>query len=174
MKVALDPGHGGHDPGAVGKAGLEEADTALAIVTFLYDELVLLGHEVVVTRWTDEAVALGLRCSIANDAGADVFVSVHLNSDGPEANGIETLYSSAAGKALAEPIQKALIEATGERDRGLKERDDLYVLNGTVMPAILVEVGFISHPESEQKLAAKDYQLLVAQAIAAGLKEHLA
>jgi N-acetylmuramoyl-L-alanine amidase len=171
VKIVLDAGHGGRDPGAVGPSGLEEAEVALAIVTFLYDELRSLDYEVVMTRWSDEFVALPLRCEVANDAGADIFLSVHLNSDGPTAVGIETLYSTTEGKALALPVHKALIKATGDRDRGLKERDNLHVLNGTDMPAILVEVGFISHPDTETKFRSQDYRKLLAKAIRDGLTE---
>jgi N-acetylmuramoyl-L-alanine amidase len=171
MKIMIDAGHGGRDPGAVGPSGLEEAEVALAIAAYLYDELRSLDYEVVMTRWSDEFVALPMRCEMANDAKADIFLSVHLNSNGPSAVGIETLYSTSEGKAVAEPVHKALIKATGDRDRGLKERDNLHVLNGTDMPAILVEVGFISHPDTEKKFRSPDYRKLLAQAIREGLSD---
>jgi N-acetylmuramoyl-L-alanine amidase len=100
-------------------------------------------------------------------------VSIHCNSDGPDAVGIETLYKTGVGKGLAAPVQTAIVKATGDRDRGLKLRNDLYVLNGTYMPAILVEIGFISHPETELKLATEDYQYTIARAIVDGLFKYL-
>jgi N-acetylmuramoyl-L-alanine amidase len=118
-------------------------------------------------------VELDDRCKLANRWEADFFVSVHLNSNGPDASGIETLYASAAGRELAMPVQIALVAATGEKDRGVKERNDLYVLNGTDMPAILVEVGFISHPATEAKVKSQSYRDTLAAAIAEGIADYL-
>jgi hypothetical protein len=108
--------------------------------------------------------------------GADYFISVHLNSDGPEAVGIETLVHKAETVAdkWGKLVLKKMVEATNDRDRGIKYRTDLAVLNGTQMPAILVECGFISHPETEAKFRTSDYQRLLAQAIYDGTQEYLA
>ena len=107
--------------------------------------------------------------------GADYFISVHLNSDGPEAVGIETLVHKAETVAdkWGKLVQKKMVEATNDRDRGIKYRTDLAVLNGTQMPAILVECGFISHPETEAKFRTGDYQRLLAQAIYDGTQEYI-
>jgi N-acetylmuramoyl-L-alanine amidase len=152
-KICIDPGHGGNDSGALGPSGLEEADVALSISIKLAEGLIERGLNVFLTRTADVFVELADRCEIANDFEADYFLSVHLNSDGATTAGIETLYASSNGKAFAAPIQAALISATGDKDRGLKKRTDLYVLNGTEMPAILTEVGFICNPEFEAKFA---------------------
>jgi N-acetylmuramoyl-L-alanine amidase len=146
---------------------------ALAISKLLALELEAYGITTHLTRPNDVFVTLDERCDLANTEGSHYFISIHLNSDGPEAEGIETLYASDYGKALAGPIQKALIEATGEKDRGLKYRDNLWVLNGTRMPAVLVEVGFISHPVFEAKFRTTDYQGLLAKAISRGVLKHL-
>jgi len=172
MKIAIDAGHGGKDPGAVGPGGLEEAGVVLDIAKRLSAGLLALGFETCLSRAADVFVELGARCEIANDWDADLFVSIHCNSDGPEAVGIETLYKSQKGLMLASPVQRALIEATGDRDRGLKYRADLYVLNGTIMPAILAEVGFISHPATEARLATEDYRALLAKTIASVLADY--
>jgi N-acetylmuramoyl-L-alanine amidase len=118
-------------------------------------------------------VTLSDRASIANDWGADFFVSIHCNSNGESAVGIETLYKSDAGKRLAAAVQQAMLQATGDRDRGLKYRSDLYVLNATVMPAILAEIGFISHRATEEKLATTDYRWTIAEAVFEGIVQHL-
>lgn len=173
MKICLDPGHGGQDSGAVGPNGLEESKSVLTISKKISHNLIganLLTH---LTRKSDVFIELERRCEIANSWGADYFVSVHLNSNGPTAVGIETLYTSSKGKELATPVQAAMIRETGDTDRGLKERDDLYVLNGTNMPAILTEGGFISHPETEKKLFTDDYLALLADAISSGILEYL-
>lgn len=173
MKICVDPGHGGNDTGAVGPTGLTESSVALAIGQYLAVTLESYSVGVRMTRTADVPVALGTRCAIANDWNADYFVSIHLNCDGPTACGIETLYKTNNGKALATPIQKQMIVATGDQDRGLKVRNDLYVLNGTKMPACLAETGFISNPDFETKFRTADYQQLLADAIAQGLAIYL-
>jgi len=172
LKIAIDPGHGGQDPGAVGPTGVVEAQIVLAVSLELDSLLKDFGLETVLTRSKDVFIELGERCKIANNAHADYFVSVHANSNGPSAVGIETLYKS-AGKLLAEKVQRRLIIATEDVDRGLKQRSDLYVLNGTAMPAILPEIGFISHPATERELYDSAYQGLIAEAIRDGIVEFL-
>ena len=97
MKFALDAGHGGTDPGAVGPSGLQEAPTCLLICNQLADILQGFNHQTILTRTKEVYVSLGTRCTIANDWGADYFVSIHCNSNGPTAVGIETLYKTDAG-----------------------------------------------------------------------------
>jgi len=173
MKIAIDPGHGGKDTGALGPTGLTEASVALAISQYLADKLVALGLIVRLTRDSDVFIELGARCGIANIWAADYFVSVHLNCDGSTATGIETLYKTDKGKALATPIQREMVEATGDQNRGLKYRNDLYVLNGTNMPACLAETGFISNPDFEAKFRTDDYRKLLASAMATGIAQYL-
>jgi N-acetylmuramoyl-L-alanine amidase len=173
VKICLDPGHGGKDPGAVGPTGLEEANTVLDISHMISAILTSADIEVLMTRTTDVFIELDKRCEIANDWGANYFVSVHLNSNGSTAVGVETLYKSDTAKGLAVPVQNALVIATEDVDRGLKYRDDLYVLNGTHMPAILVEGGFISHPDTEEKLGSKEYQEIIADAVVEGIFNYL-
>jgi N-acetylmuramoyl-L-alanine amidase len=172
-KICVDPGHGGKDPGAVGPTGVEEASVALLIAGKVVNGLQDLGMQTLMTRTTDVFIELGDRCAIANDWYADYFVSVHLNSNGGDAAGIETLYKSDKGKAVAKPVQEAMVMATEDKDRGLKYRDDLYVLNGTNMPAILAEVGFISNPDFEILFDTDEYQEILADAIVSGLAAFL-
>jgi N-acetylmuramoyl-L-alanine amidase len=173
MKICIDPGHGGKDPGAVGPEGLHEADVNLIVSKHIAAGLEKLGLSAALTRETDVFVELPDRCEFANDLAANYFVSVHCNSNGPSAVGIETLYASANGEALATPIQEMMLAATGDTDRGLKYRSDLYVLNGTHMPAVLAEIGFISHPHTESLLKTEDYKKLIADSIVKGIAKHL-
>ena len=175
MKICIDPGHGGKDSGAVGPSGLTEAETVLVISRQLSAILLdYIGLFVRMTRTVNVFIPLADRCEIANSWKANYFVSVHLNSyDNPQTVGIETLYKSEKGKALAEPVQVSLVKATGDTDRGLKYRTDLYVLNGTAMPAILTESGFISNPETEEKLKTPEYRIVLAEALASGFVEYL-
>jgi N-acetylmuramoyl-L-alanine amidase len=144
----------------------------LSVANLLVALLEIFKISSLLTRKQEVYVSLGERCEAANDWGANYFVSIHCNSDS-DAFGIETLYKTEKGKALATPVQEALVQATGDRDRGLKHRTDLYVLNGTYMPSILPEIGFISHPATEEKLGTAAYQESIAQAIYRGLAKHL-
>jgi len=173
MKIAIDAGHGGKDPGAVGPSGLAESVVVLEISRVLAGLLEKVGISTFLTRAEEVFVELGVRCERANNWGADYFVSIHCNSNGPDAHGIETLYKSEKGKELAAKVQRALLSVTAERDRGLKHRSDLYVLNGTRMPAILPEIGFISNPETELRLKESSYRELIAMAIYHGILKHL-
>ena len=170
VKVVIDPGHGGHDPGAVA-FGRNEKDIALTISKKINANLKTLGFQTVMTRSTDVYVALSERYNIANRNNADIFVSIHLNSaSSSSAKGIETLYKNT--KALASDIQTEMISATGATNRGLKYRSDLAVLNGTKMPASLVETGFISNPTESSSLATTSYQDKLAVSIAKGIAKY--
>lgn len=174
MKICVDPGHGGKDPGAVGPNGLNEADVNLEVSKQVASGVEQqLGFSAALTRETDVFIALGARCEFANDYAADYFVSIHCNSNGPSAIGIETLYKSGKGEALAKPIQEMMVKATGDEDRGLKYRSDLYVLSGTNMPAVLAEIGFISNPDTANLLGTDYYRKLVADSIIAGIAKYL-
>lgn len=180
VKAVIDPGHGGSDPGAVGPSGLREADVNLAIAQHVARYLLSSGVEIILTRASDVDVSLEERVNIANQAEANVFVSVHCNASvSPEARGAETYYhdESARGQSLAQHIQ-GNIAALGLYDRGVKSdytlyQSGLYVLRETVMPAALVEVEFISNPDGEQWLASPDNQNAAGKAIAKGVCEYL-
>lgn len=144
--VCIDPGHGGYDPGAVAFDGLREKDVALDIAKKLATKLRSFELDVVMTRETDVYITLLERAYIANEANADLFVSVHTNSvTSRQAHGAEVLvYSlSSASVPVAEDILDNLTEL-GLRNRGVKPRPDLTVLRRTAMPAVLVETAFIS------------------------------
>jgi N-acetylmuramoyl-L-alanine amidase len=102
-KIVIDPGHGGTEDGAIGHGGLKEKDLVLAIAKALGDRLAnRLGAEVIYTRTSDLTVPLDTRATIANQAGADLFISIHANSsDDPNARGVETYYMSDAPSLMA-------------------------------------------------------------------------
>ena len=171
MKICIDAGHGGNDPGAVG-GGLQEKDLVLSMAKKLAVILKACGQSVCLTRTDDSYVALSKRCSVANEWGADLFVSIHCNSSAdPSAHGIETLCYTGAGRSgsVAKRVQEALVRATGWRDRGVKERTGLAVLKGTDMPAILVETGFISNETDRAFLKDASVQERLMQAVADGI-----
>ena len=170
MKVFINPGHapnGVPDPGAVNPVtGDRECDYALTCGEQLRDYLAGAGCEVSMLQ----SDSLSEICETSNAWGADVFVSIHCNSFNTTARGTETLYKSESGKALAECIQSQIINSIDTLDRGIKQRDRLWVLNATDCPAVLVELAFIDN--------ANDLELLKTQlnafsaAIARGVTDY--
>lgn len=170
MKIVVDAGHGGKDAGAVNK-GLYEKAAALATAKILKKELENKGFEVILTRDSDVFLELSERCRISNLANADLFISIHCNSsENKTAQGIETWKYVSSNNPYAVNVQKRLIEATGAKNRGVKD-GTFYVLRNTRAKAILVEMGFISHEEEKLKLFKTSYQTSVAKAIAQAIQE---
>lgn len=185
MLVAVDPGHGGRhgrrDPGAVGLEPYElhEAEVVWPVCVCLASILSGQGHAILVTRSQRQFVSPAGRARLANDQGAELFVSVHCNSFRLDtANGFEVLFhpDSAQGRALALAIMDAMAEALGDqvRNRGIKPRTNLSVLTRTRMPAVLVELPFISNPRELEWLAELRNQAVAASAIARGLESWIA
>ena len=174
--IVIDPGHGGPDVGATAN-GLYEKDIALAISQRLGSALEKMGYTVVYTRTDDSDVDLDPRVQIAEDAKANVFISIHLNSvesKSEDVNGIETYFAPGAtsGEALARAVHEEVIAATNANDRGVRSAR-FYVVRNTSMPAILIETGFITSPEESGNLNTASYQQKIADAIARGVDAFL-
>jgi len=179
--VAVDPGHGGSDPGAIAKSnGLKEKDITLDVGLKLQKLLQAAGFEVVMTRSTDVYVGLGERARIANNAMADIFVSVHYNSaESTAAGGAEVWFfsSSQDGERLASLIQEELVKSfantgvTG-RNRGIKTTSKFIVLKETLMPAVLTEGAFLSNPDEAALLATDEFRQKQAVAIYSGIAKY--
>lgn len=165
IKIVIDPGHNpqGINAGAEG-FGYREQDLVYEIATRLADLLRQNGNfEVRLTRTTPtqvlgttNATSLQERVRIANSWPADYFISLHANASvNPEANGAEVYTYADSGPAheLALSIQEALVEEMDMKDLGVKTNPALYVLRRTTMPAVLVELGFITNEQDVQKLA---------------------
>lgn len=174
-RICIDAGHGGSDPGAI-NGTYKEKKAALGIALELGLALYRGVYEVYFTRTNDTFVSLADRCTISNLSDADLFVSVHLNSStSATASGIETyVYRSASTTArkVADKVQKQLTEATGAKNRGVKE-SGFYVLKNTKSPAILIETGFISNLTECKKLFTTDYQRTIAKAIYNGIRQQV-
>ena len=146
-KVVIDAGHGGTDPGAVYK-GRQEKDDNLRLALAVGRILSQNGVDVVYTRTTDVYQTPFEKARIANQTGADWFISFHRNSS-PQPNqysGVESLVYALSGRKvdMAENINGALGEL-GFKNLGVRARPGLVVLRRTQMPAVLVEVGFINN-----------------------------
>ena len=170
MKVFLNPGHAlnGHpDPGAVnGETGLRECDVALAVGESAESYLNAAGVETELLQ-SDSLYDI---CEAANSSDADIFVSIHCNAaEAEEANGTETwaCAGSYRGSVLASCIQSQLVDALDITDPGV---NGLYVLTNTDMPAVLVELAFITNPGDEEILA--NAQDAMARAVARGVTDY--
>jgi N-acetylmuramoyl-L-alanine amidase len=170
VKIVVDAGHGGKDTGAIGN-GVREKDLTLGISQKLAENLRADSKfDVVMTRESDMYPTLPERVEIANGEKADLFISVHINSGPSSAKGTETYYNTAKSKTYANTVHKYLIQATGFLDRKVRTAG-YYVIKNTKMPAILVEIGFISNPSEAQQMASEEFQKRVADALYNGIRE---
>lgn len=199
--IVIDAGHGGKDPGAVGiDTKVTEKEIVIDIAGKLQRLLEAEGYKTIMTRQDDTFVDLYKRAAIANEAGADMFLSIHINaSTSRSVSGIETLYypsstsssgevdlydvsagtasisklkPSTDGKGLARTLQDVLIAEMKTANRGIVERPKLVVLNQTKMTASLVELGFISNSNEETLLRTDEYRQRLADALLKGIKEY--
>lgn len=219
--IVLDAGHGGHDSGAVGPGGLMEKELVLDVTRRAAKLLeAQLGVKVLLSRDSDQFVALRDRTSFANRERADLFVSIHANahrvaaSEGLEVyflsseatdnaarqvaaaeNSVIQLEKPAAGRAgradivktilwdlaqsdfqaessrLAEMVLDSMTQALRIPHRGVKQAG-FYVLGGAAMPAILIEIGFVTNPKEEKRLKESRYRDEIARAIVSGLADY--
>lgn len=170
--VVLDPGHGGSDYGAI-RCGINEKDITLDVSKRVEAILLSKGISVAMTRNTDATVSLEDRTIFCANRNPDIFVSVHVNSCvKPEIIGLETHYYHPNSVNLAQTVHTSLVNYVKTRDRGLfKSR--FYVINHTSVPAILVEIGFISNSEERNELVSEQRKQQTAQAIADGILKYL-
>lgn len=213
-KVVVDAGHGGKDPGAIGRYSLKEKDITLDVAKRFRNELQSRGIEVIMTRDTDKFVSLSRRSRIANASGADLFISIHVNaSRARRIQGFEIYYlrdfadtalnklvssddcdylfrnlamdiSSKNVKAilldmiytqnqsqalsLARCVSSSTAKEISLKNRGIKGAN-FFVLKNTHIPAILIEMGFISNSTEERYLKNSSYRQQLAEGLANGL-----
>jgi len=197
--VVLDPGHGGKDPGTIGKSGIMEKVLVLDISRRVRAHLAAAGVRVVMTRDRDRFWELKDRPYLATRGKGDLFVSIHVNAaKSRSAQGIETYVMPAenypptsdsrlnrkypvkpnnrfnhSNTVLGSQIHRGVIGITRASDRGLKHAR-FAVLKNTAMPAVLIECGFVSNPQEEKRLSAPSYRETLAQGIAQGILNYLA
>ncbi len=171
--VMIDPGHGGKDPGAIGIGGLREKDVILPISQRVAAILEQQGIQAILTRTSDYFVDLAPRVAMAQREQADLFVSIHANAIDrrPDVNGLETYYYS-SGLRLAQTIHNSILQSVDIRDRGVR-RARFYVLRKNSIPAVLVEVGFVTGVQDAPKLATAAYENQMAEAIANGILQYI-
>ena len=215
--VVIDPGHGGKDGGAEGHGGLLEKELTLKVALNLERELKKLGIDVLLTRRDDSFVSLEDRTALANQKGASLFVSIHLNAhSSKKASGVETYFLDTTddkyslrlaatenktsqervselqlamvglsmrlhteeSESLAAHLQRSMVDVAqryrkgGVRDLGVKS-SLFYVLLGARMPAVLMELGFITNPADAELLDQRWYRRKLASSMALTIREAL-
>jgi N-acetylmuramoyl-L-alanine amidase len=173
--VAIDPGHGGVDPGALGLDGLVEKDLTLDVSNRLAALLRADGVTVVMTRTTDASVSIQERSDIANAAHADVFLPIYFNSwTTPVPDGSVVLYPYARDIPFATDISQAVtnyISPDGDTDGGIVLRPDWWL--EPTMPVATVESLFISNPHDAALLTKASFRQGLAEALRNGIETYL-
>lgn len=183
--VILDAGHGGGDPGALAPDKTKESDIVLSISQKTKQALIDQGFTVKMVRENDESCAsstsaeLKCRVNFSNDNGGDVFVSIHANSiaNAPSARGTETYYSTQNPKTtesakLASAIHDEYQPAFSSLDRKVKTANYYVIGSNNKLPAVLLEVGFMSNSSDLYRLKSSAVQQDVAKSIAEGVNEY--
>ena len=217
-RIMLDPGHGGHDPGAIGPGGVREKDVVLDVARRLREKLVARGLDVQMTRDDDTFIPLTGRARLANERRADLFLSLHANSSrNRRVYGVEAYYlreqadgsawAYAAAGELPPPVDEGLLagpsrtltaivwdlrhtesrreavelgmrlcrslrEQMQTRSRGVRGAR-FQVLRTAAMPALLLEIGYLTNREEEAHLGDPAYRDAMAESLASGLLQYV-
>lgn len=192
-KIVIDPGHGGMDGGCVSVNDTPEKGINLSIALTERDMLTVLGFEPVLTREDDRSVYdegvtgtgeqkksdMKNRLAMFCEQDTDIAISIHQNQfTDSRYSGAQMFYSrrNSAGEALASAMQRqfvALLQPDNTRETKPVD-DELYLLDKTDKPAVMIECGFLSNPEEASRLEDPEYQKLVAFTVATGLIEYSA
>ena len=188
--VIVDAGHGLPDGGTVGHSGTVEHEVNLKLSKKLSEVLEGRGFSVILTREGEESLAFSedstiremkvadmkMRREIIDKSGADLFLSVHMNSYPNESvSGLRFFYSGnhPEVKSLAENMQGSISKLTGAKCYEVKQTpSDLYLMKNIPVPAVLAECGFLSNPGEEQKLNDEEYLSKLAWAMADAICEY--
>lgn len=175
VKIVVDAGHGGKDPGASSRSGTLEKNLTLDIALRLQECLMKRGATVLMTRTGDTYPTLSERATLANSSQAHLFVSVHVNAfDKPGAmSGTMVLYATQQSIPLARSILSRLLLELQRADKGVRHRPGLYVLRHTVIPSVIAEVAYVDHKEEEALLNDLNFRQRAAEAIAMGVVDYV-
>lgn len=174
--IVLDPGHGGKDPGT-SKDGAVEKEIVLKVGTKVKEKLEAAGATVYMTRAGDTYPTLQDRVDYASSKYAEVFVSIHVNSaSSTSASGTETYYSISGENLqedyrLANAINSQIVNNADMVDRGVR-KEDYFVVRNLTLPAVLVELGFVTNPSDREKLTSSKYIDIFAESIYKGIVQY--
>ncbi len=171
--VVIDPGHGGKDPGAISVKGFYEKTVNLSVARKVAAKLRQCGLRVVMTRDSDRFIELERRAEIANQHKADLFVSIHADSSMTRTEKGYTVYVARQASYSSQKVARAIaryMQGVSPEGNGVKQAD-YRVLVKTQMPAVLVEIGYISNHGEASLIATDSFQRRIADAICAGICE---
>jgi N-acetylmuramoyl-L-alanine amidase len=174
--IVIDAGHGGTDPGTMNGKTYEK-NIVLPVAQKVKQKLESAGAKVIMTRESDVYKTLEERVQIAKNNYAELFVSIHVNSASPAANGTETYYDTSKNPngyesyLLAKAIQQQIVDNADMNNRGVKDYD-YYVIRNNNVPSVLIELGFITNSSDYQKLTSDSYQNIFAQSIYNGIVQY--
>lgn len=172
-RIVIDPGHGGYDPGAIGKSKTQEADLTLMSARLLATELSKAGAVVILTRSDNSYISLNKRVEISHYHFADAFVSLHYNSAADQsATGLLTFYYGQKDIKLADSVHSGLLQANTGLKGGNVRYGNFHVLRENKQPAVLVELGFLSNPSDEITIKTNSFQSKAAAGITSGLAKY--
>ncbi|MGC8815222.1 MAG: N-acetylmuramoyl-L-alanine amidase [bacterium] len=182
ITVVIDPGHGGNDSGAVNyNLNIKEKELTLKISLLVKEKLEKMGYRVVLTRYNDQEVTgspvdteeLQARVNIGYKNNAMLFVSIHINASTYSfANGVMTFYNKDIDYNLANFIHSELIKTDIFEDKGIRQAN-FYVMKYNKLPAVLLELGFITNYNDALKLMNYENLNKLAIAIAKGIHNYI-
>lgn len=181
--IIIDPGHGLPDGGAIGADGTIESTLNLKVSKLLEKNLKKSKFGVIMTRSGENAISdikkedMTERLNIMTNSGADIFVSIHMNKfTDSKYCGAQVIYSAndEYSEMLAKSIQSELcaLEENKQKREAAKSHPNIYLMKNAVIPAVIVECGFLSNAEEERLLNQSDYQKKLADAITNGIKNY--
>ncbi|WP_245583531.1 N-acetylmuramoyl-L-alanine amidase family protein [Paenibacillus assamensis] len=172
--IVIDPGHGGKHPGSIGQLGTFERDVTLQMAKEMEQELLeKTGATVLLTRNQDETVDLQQRVDIAAEARADLFLSIHFDAfTTNDVEGMTTYHKDSHDQPIAQAVHDRLMEKDFDtRDRGVRV-GDYYVLRENTVPALLLELGYISNEKDERRMRSLDFHKEASEAIVEGMIDY--
>lgn len=186
--VVIDAGHGGIDPGVVGLNGQKESDLNLRVALYLKECFENAGIRVIMTRETETGLYdsdtketekksqdMKRRGEIIKQSGADIMISVHMNSvSDKRCHGAQVFYQKGTKSTLAEYIQESIVKYVDKENKRVALTGDYFVLKAGAMPSVIVECGFLSNEADEKKLVQESYQREMAWAIYNGVMKYWA
>ncbi|MFJ7737836.1 SH3 domain-containing protein [Lysinibacillus sp. NPDC097287] len=172
ITIVVDAGHGGNDHGTTGQRGTDEKDITLKTASLLASKLSAAGADVIMTRESDEYVALRKRVSVAHQYDADAFISLHYDAtDDSSVSGFTSYYLNGNQKGLAEAIHNGLASKINLRDRGTQPGNFL-VLRENRQQAVLVELGFLSNAGEERVITTEKFREQASLGIYQGILDY--